>query len=168
MSYISLTTNEIATGMPVASNSQTKIKNNFDNHETRIQTLEVGGNIDYPPIIMRVNGLYEDLGATTNILKTVCNFNLTITGVRIYVDQAGSSGTLTCDIKVSHSGGAYTSILTTLPSVSYTAGNDAVSTNAVLDVTKVNISSGDIIRLDTTSSQTYGNGFMVRIDYNKS
>lgn len=168
MSYISLTTNEIATGMPVASNSQTKIKNNFDNHETRIQTLEVGGNIDYPPIIMRVNGPYDTLGASTGILKTTTNFAITITGVRIYVDKAGASGTLTCDIKVSHSGGSYTSILTTLPSVAYSSGNDAVSTNAVLDVTKVNLSSGDIIRLDTTTIQTGAIGFMVRIDYLKS
>lgn len=167
MAYTAVTTNEIATGKPTTNDTFTKIKDNFDNHETRIEDLEGGSSISYPPIILRVNGYYGMPGAKTGILKTVANFNLTVTGVRIYIDTAGSAGTTTCDIKVSHSGGAYTSILTTLPSVVYSAGNDGVSTNAVLDAAHVAISAGDIIRLDTTTVQTNGYSFMVRIDYTK-
>lgn len=168
MSFSALTSTEIATGKPTSNSLLTKVKDNFDDHESRIQVVESGGAVTYPPIIMRVNGKYYDLGATTGLLKTVTNFDLTITGVRIYVDNAGSSGTLTCDIKVSSGGGAYTSIFTSLPSVAHSDGDDAVSTNAILDATKVDLLAGDIIRLDTTSSQVQGTSFMVRIDYTKS
>jgi hypothetical protein len=168
MSFTAVTTTEISAGKPTTTTTFTKIKDNFDNHEQRIGALETGGTTTYPPIILRVNGCYATQGVLANILKTVCNFDLTITGVRLYIESAGTTGTTEVDLKVSHSGGAYTSIFTTKPSVSYTVGNDGVSTNAVLDPTKVNILSGDLIRLDTTSVQVNGFGFMVRIDYVKT
>lgn len=168
MSYNAITTTEISTGKPTTSTTALKIKDNFDNHEQRIGALETGGTTTYPPIILRVNGYYAVQGVMTSILKTVCNFDLTITGVRLYIDVAGTSASTEVDLKVSHLGGAYTSIFTTKPIVSYTAGNDAISTNQVLDPTKVNVLSGDIIRLDTTGVQANGRGFMVRIDYVKT
>jgi hypothetical protein len=168
MAFTSITSTEIATGKPTTNDTWTTVKDNLDDHESRVIALEGGSAVTYPPIILRFNGNMSFLGATTNLIKTVTNFALTVTGVRVYVDVAGSSGTLTCDIKKSHSGGAYTSILTTLPSVAYGAGNDAVSTNAVLDSSKVDIAAGDILRLDTTTSQTDGFNFWVRIDYNKT
>jgi hypothetical protein len=168
MSFNTLTTTEVSAGKPTTTITFTKIKDNFDNHEQRIGALETGGTTTYPPIIMRVNGHYSVRGIMDNVLKTVCNFDLTITGVRLYIDVAGISATTQVDLKVSHLGGAYTSIFTTKPSVASAAGNDAVSTNAVLDPTKVNISSGDLIRLDVTGVQGFGIGFMVRIDYIKT
>lgn len=168
MSFVAITSTEIATGKPVASSTQSQIKNNFDNHETRITSLESGSATAYPPIILRVNGLYDSLSANTGILKTTANFALTITGVRVIVDQAGSSGTLTCDIKKSHSGGSYTSVLSTLPSVGYASGNDATSTNGVVNSSTASVAAGDILRLDTTGVQTGGRNFMVRIDYTKN
>lgn len=167
MSFSTITTAEIATGKPNANSTWTKAKDNFDNHESRIVSLEGGSATTYPPIILRVNGYYGSIGAQTGLLKTVTNFALTITGVRIYIDTAGSSGSTTCDIKVSYAGGAYTSIFTTLPTVAFGAGNDGVSTNAVLDAARVDLAAGDIIRLDTTATQTGGKDFMVRIDYVK-
>lgn len=168
MAFIPLTTNEIATGNPVANTTQTKIKDNFEDHEARLIAVESGGVVSYPPIVLRVNHYYDQFGAETGLLKTVTNFAITITGVRLYIDQAGTAGTTTIDIKVKSGAGAFTSILTTLPSVAFGAGNDTVSVNGVLDATKVNLSAGDIIRLDTTSVQTLGKGFTVRIDYNKT
>lgn len=169
MAFTAITTTEIETGKPVAQTTQQKIKDNFDNLDSRITGLETGTNVDYPPLIMKVDGYYGSSTSIpiTGILKTTMNFNIEITGARIYIDMAGSVGTTEIDLKYSRAGGAYTSIFTTLPSVSYLAGDDAVSSNAVLDPLNVNLEAGDLLRLDITSAQTDARSFFVRIDYGK-
>lgn len=167
MAYDEIDSGEIVAGKPVASTLTTKIKGNFDDHEERITDLENGNNVAYEPLIMRVDGYYESYSGITSILKTVCNFNLTITGARLYIEKAGSSGTTEIDIKVSSGGGGYSTIFTTKPSVAFGAGDDGVSSNAILDPTKVDLTGGDLIRLDVTSAQVNGRAFMVRIDYEK-
>jgi hypothetical protein len=166
MSFTAITTGEIASGEPTSMTTQTKIKDNFDNHESRLQSLE-SANTGDPPIILRVNGNYSEAGALNSVLKTTTNLSLNITGVRILIDQAGSAGTTQIDLKRSRAGGAYTTIFTTKPSVSYTAGNDALSTNAVLDASMQSFIAGDILRLDITGVQTGALSFLVRIDFNR-
>lgn len=169
MPFTTITTQEIAVGESVSNATQTKIKENFDNLDSRLTTVEGGGNTVYPPIIFRCNGNPALLAIPfTNFLKTTCNFNLTVTGVRILIDTAGSAGSTEIDIKFSRSGGAYTSIFSTKPSLSYTAGNDSTSSNAVLNPTYVDLQTGDIIRLDITSAQTASKNFIVRLDFTKS
>lgn len=167
MSYSAITTTEIATGKPVANTTLTKVKDNFIDHETRILDLENGGAVAYPPKEMSVRGYYGDPGIRTNWGKWFPNFDITITGVRLIIDTAGTSGSTEIDLKVNFGGGAYTSIFTTKPSVAFGAGNDAVSSNQVLDATKVDVDAGEIVRLDTTAVQTNGHTFYVRIDYVK-
>lgn len=168
MPFSALTTTEIASGKPNASSVFSKLKDNFDNHESRLLVVEAGGAVAYPPIIMRVNGFYARMNLTNGILKTTMNFNLTITGVRLIIDTSGTAGTTEIDLKYKRGAGAYTSILTTKPSVLFSAGSDATSTNAVLDAAQVNLLAGDILRLDLTSVQTAGNSFMIRIDFTKT
>lgn len=167
MAYVPITTAEITTGEPVANTTQTKIKDNFIAHETRIASLEGGSSSVYPPVIFRVNGVYADVIAT-GLLKTTINFNLTVTGVRLLIDQAGTVGTTTIDIRYKRGAGAYTSVLSTKPSVLFSAGSDSISTNAVLDPTQVNLLAGDIIALDITSAQTAAKNFIVRLDFSKT
>lgn len=168
MSYIPITSDEITTGKPVANTTQTKIKDNFDDHEDRIDALEGGSAVAYPPIVLSVNGYYGDLAAYDDVCFTTPNFDLTITGIRLEIKGAGSSGTTTIDIKKKSGVGAFASVLTTLPSVAFSAGNYAVSTNAVLDSGQVSVLAGDFLRLDITTVQTGGRGFIVRIDYTKT
>jgi hypothetical protein len=163
MSYVDLTSGEIASGEPVATTTQNKVKDNFANHEERIENLEASV-VDFLPIVLSVGGWYS---ANTNVLKTTANSSLTIIGVRILINTAGASGTTEIDLLRKRGAGSYESILTTKPSVAYTAGNDALSSNAVLDATKVDIEAGDILRLDITSAQVTANSFVVRIDYNR-
>jgi len=166
MTYTPITAPEIATGEPVKQTVQAKIKDNFESHEARITSLEGGGNTVYTPIIFRINGEYSNLIAP-QILKTTLNFNLTITGVRLLIDTAGTSGTTQIDIKYKR-GGAYTTILSTKPSVSYSSGNDSISNNAVLDLSQVNLLAGDILAMDIVSTQLNAKNFLVRIDFNKT
>lgn len=170
MAYIEISSAEIVTGKPVSNNTQTKIKDNFIAHETRITSLEGGSAVVYPPIIMRVGGIVSDLSVSdrTGILKTTMNFNLSLTGVRLLVDRAGVSGTMEIDLLYSRAGGAYTSVLSTKPTVVYSAGNDAISSDAVLNPSQVDLQAGDILRLDITSVQSMNKNIMVRIDFTKT
>ncbi len=137
MVFTAITVGEIETGEPVKSSTQTKIKANFDNLDDRLTSLEGGSSTVYSNISLRVNGAYGESGDLTipytGITKTTCNFNITITGVRILVDQAGISGTTEIDLKYKRGSGSYTSIFSTKPSVGYASGNDSISTNAVLN-----------------------------------
>lgn len=167
-----MTTLEIATGQPVSNETATKIKDNFESLDGRVTTLEGGGSTVYPPVIFRVNGSYGEPGdlaiPANGILKTTLNFNLTVTGVRIIVDQAGVSGTTEIDLKYKRGAGAWTSIFSTKPSVLYSAGDDSTSTNAVLNMSQVDLQAGDILRMDLTSAQARAIGMLVRLDYIKT
>lgn len=165
MSFTALTTGEVTSGKPVATTTQSKIKANFDDHEARLEAIEANSSAGDPPITFRIGGYYN---TGTGILKTTTNMSLVITGVRILVDTAGASGTVQIDIKKKRGAGAYTSIFTTLPSVVYSAGNDSISTNAVLDSGQSDFIAGDILRLDIVSGQTGGSGFLIRIDFIRS
>lgn len=167
--FVPITTQEIAVGEPVSNATQTKIKENFDNLDGRVTSLEGGSSTTYPPIILRVNGNAAKLATPyIGFIKTTFNFNLTITGVRILTDIAGTSGSTEIDLKFKRASNPYTSIFSTLPLISYSAGNDAVSTNAVLNPSYVNLETGDILRLDITGVQNSGKNFIVRIDYVKT
>ncbi len=169
MTFIPITTGEIAVGEPLTNSTATKIKDNFDNLDERITDVETGSSTVYGPIVLNVNGEYSTLTTPyTNLLKTTINFNITVTGVRLIIDDAGTSGTTEIDIKFKRGSGSYTSILSTKPSVAYSAGDDSTSTNAVLNPGEVDLQAGDIIRLDLTSSQSRASSFIVRIDYIKA
>jgi len=168
MAFNALTSGEIATGKPVAGTTQTKIKDNFDDHESRLQAIEGGSATTFPPLTFRVNGPYSIEGATNSLTKTTTNFPITFTGGRLLIDVAGSGGTTEIDIKYKRGAGAWTSIFSTRPSVASAAGNDSISSNGVLDPSNVSLLAGDLIRVDTTSVQTGGVGFTVRLDYQRS
>jgi hypothetical protein len=169
MSYTAITTGEIASGEPVKADTQTKIKDNFEDHESRIQTIETGAGTTYPPMTFRINGpygLYSSGSPFTDITRTTTNFNITITGVRVLIDTAGSSGTTEVDVLFKRGAGSWTSILTTKPSAGYASGNNYASTNGVVNATYADLLAGDLIRLDITSVQAgAASGFTVRIDY---
>lgn len=170
MAFTTITTAEVAVGEPVRNDTQTKIKDNFDNHETRIIAVESGNTTVYPPIIFRVNGSYNQLLTPgTNILRTTMNFNLTVTGARLLIDNAGVSGTTEIDLLYKRGAGAWTSILTTKPSLTSASGSNSISTNTVLNSGQVALQAGDLLRLDITSSQdATATNFMVRVDYAKN
>lgn len=172
MPFTEITTAEITTGEPVSNNTQTKIKENFDNLDGRVTALEGGSSTVYPPLIMRVGGYYGEAGELTipalGATKTTMNFNLTITGARLLIDEAGVSGTTEVDLKYKRAAGAYTSIFSTKPSVGYASGNDSISSNTVLNPSEVNLQAGDILRLDIIDAQKRAKGLTVRIDYSKT
>jgi hypothetical protein len=167
MAYDDVTSTEIASGKPVATTVLGKVKDNFIDHEERLQELESGSAVDYPSITMGIDGFYGDQGPATHWDQEFPNFDLTIVGARLIIDVAGISGTTEIDILVKPPAGAFTSIYSTKPSASYTDGDGFITTNQILDPTKVSVPAGSVIRLDTTSVQTNGQNCYVRLDYTK-
>ena len=166
MAFTTITTAEIAVGEPTKNTTWTKVKDNFDDLDSRVDALSLDSA--QAPIIMRVNGNSGLLTLPyTGFLKTTISFDLTITNIYLYIDQAGGSGTTEVDILFKRGAGAWTSVLTTKPSVAYTAGNDAISSNAVLNGSYTSLLAGDLIRMDITSSQVSCRNFYVRIDFTK-
>lgn len=168
MAYVPLTSPEIESGEPVKTTTMSKIKDNFADHETRILGIEGGGDVTYPPLNFRVNGWYGAQGPAEGWIKYIVNFKMRITGVRLYIDKAGTSGSTEIDLQFKRESDPYTTIFDVRPSVAYTEGDDAYSENQELDEDDSVLEPGDILRLDTTAVQPDGVSFTVRIDYIKT
>lgn len=144
---------EIEAGKPTKQELFQKVKNSLDDHEDRLPVLESSINA-FLPIDFGLNGNYQILGTMENYAGIYrITFNLTVTAVRLITRIAGSSGSTEVDVKFKRGAGAWTSILDTLPSVAFSAGNDAISTNAALNVTNKFLQAGDLLRADLTASQ---------------
>lgn len=170
--YKAINEAEIQSGNPITNDLLTKVKDNFENVDERLTSLETGGGQVFPPMLLSVKGDYGSEGTltipATNLVKSTINFNLIITGVFLIIDQAGSAGTTEIDLKYKRAAGSYTSIFTTKPSVIYSEGSDAISSNAVVSPTHGILQAGDLLRLDITSAQKNASGLIVRIDYIKT
>ena len=77
---------------------------------------------------------------------------------------SGTSGTLELDIKKGSSLGALTTMLSTNPSVVYTAGNYATSSNVVFDSTA--IATNDWLVIDTISLQNTRSQYHIQVEAN--
>lgn len=162
MAFDPIDSDEIAEGKPVHNTTQQKIKTNFDDHENRLYSLE--GRENLLPIILRVNGPYSFYGGSqSTVIQSLVTRKLVIVGARLIVDQAGTGGITEINIRRVRAGDSH-SIFDVFPSLSYTAGDDAVSTNGVLNLNYRKIDNLDLLELDIESVQTSGVGFMVRLD----
>jgi hypothetical protein len=163
MSYSALTSGEITSGEPVTNPLWEKVKANFIDHESRIQTLET--YVAAAQIIKFTvqNGTAITPPATGVMYERLFRA-LTLTGCRVFVVDAGASGTVDIDVQKSAAGGgAFSSIFSTRPTVAFGAGNYALSSNAVLSTTA--LVAGDILRLDIQTVQTGNTEFHVYLTY---
>lgn len=165
MAYSAITSTEILAGKPNKQELWTKVKDNFIDHESRIIDLEAAIN-SFLPIEFSVYGPYSQRTAPqTYVLIYRTSFNFTALAARLLVQTAGSAGTLEVDLQMKRGAGAFATIFSTKPSVVYTAGDLALSTNGVLSTTS--FLAGDIIRMDITSNQTAGEGFELYLEYER-
>jgi hypothetical protein len=165
MAFDALNSTEIQAGKPNKQELWTKNKGNFDDHESRIVGLEATV-ASFMPIEFSVYGPYSmNAAPQTSVLIYRTSFNFTALAGRLMIQHAGSAGSTEVDIQYKRGAGAWTSIFSTLPSVVYTAGDYAISTNAVLSFT--DFLAGDLIRLDITAIQTGGSGFEFFLEYER-
>ena len=163
MAYNPLLNAEIEAGDPVTQDLWDKAQDNFDDHESRIVSLEGGSAVAYLPLVWGARSLYwvrDDIGIYR------LPFGVNLLACRLLVVTAGSSGSTQIDIKKKTSAGAWTSVFSTLPSVPHTDGNFAISTNAVFSITT--LAAADLVRCDITTVQGGSpNGIQVFLEFEK-
>ncbi len=159
MVYADITSGQIAAGEANKQELWTKVKDNFINHEARLVSVEGGVTTAFLDWDWNVSGNYGPYGVRTQVLLQRLNLNVTVSAGRLFIHTAGSAGTSEIDFQFKRGGGAWTSLFSTKPSVAYTAGDYAVSSNGVLNPSYVDLLSGDLVRMNITAVQTNGTGF---------
>lgn len=154
MVYVDITSGEIAAGEPNKNDLWAKVKENFTNHEGRIVDLEGGITTAFMDWPWNVWGDYSLYGTRTQIMITRIPLNITISSGRVLVHTAGSGGTTEIDFLFKRGAGSWTSIFSTKPSVTSASGDNAISSNGVLNIANVALQSGDLFRMDITACQT--------------
>lgn len=148
-----ITTTEIQAGKPVTTSLFGKVKGNDDDHETRLSSLEVAGNriVIFDFLVLNASQYNSGTGLDEVALWR-SPIDMNITQAVIHVLEAGTAGVWEFDLKKSSTlGGVFATMFTTKPSVDFSAGNNASSSNAVF--ADNSISQGDFIRLDFTQLQ---------------
>jgi hypothetical protein len=161
MAFVAITSGQIAAGEPTAQDLFTKTKDNFDDHESRITTLETASNL-YRPIEFNIVGPYSLAIIKDGLLHDLLRFDITVLNVVLFIHTAGSSAFTTVDVEYKRGVGAWTSILSTPVSASYSSGNfftvaGTLTTTALL--------TNDLLRLNVDGVQVGGDGFTVLIEY---
>lgn len=162
MAFSALTTAQIAASEPVKQELWTKVKDNFDDHETRVTTLE-GSLQVFAPIEWRVFGAHWKTGSDTGLAFERITESITLTSGTLYIIDDGTSGTLTVDVQKSSSGGgSFSTIFSTKPTLAQGGGNHGTN-NGVLSTTV--LVSGDILRLDVSAYQVGNIEFYVQLEF---
>ncbi len=158
---------KIQAGQPVTQDLFGKTRTNFNDHETRILTLE-GAIGAFLPIEMNHFGAYSLLSDKVGLVfYNRITFGLTVNAGRVVAHTAGVSGDLEIDILFKRGVAAFVSIFSTLPKVNFSVGDLGIGTG-VLDPGEVSLLAGDILRLDLVSSQADGLGLTGIVEFSKT
>jgi hypothetical protein len=132
------------------------IKDNLDDHESRITSLALGAS---PVEVFNFPVFNASSSASfTGLAYFTASAAFTVSSVQIQIWDKGliTSGTLSIDIQkgTSTNGTTFNSILTTQPIINFASDADYVVKYGALDVTQQSVAQGDILRLDVTSLPT--------------
>lgn len=164
MAFVPFNSTEITADKPVKQELWTKVKDNFDDHETRITSNENALQI-FTPIQFVVKGAHYLVSPRTGIDFFFATQSITITNGRLWVIDAGTSGTTTIDVQVSrNTGSTFTSIFTVVPTLAFGAGSFA-NNSGTLDAGEVDINPADILRLDVSAFQVNSFEFQALLEF---
>lgn len=150
MAFTPLSSSMISAGKPTRQELFSLTKSNFDDHETRITSLE-GSIGQAQPIDFAITGEVSQGYVQNGLLHHRVHQNITLLGVRLLTIDAGSAGTIEVDVKYKRGANPFATILTANITQAFGAGDYAV-TSGTLGVTDLLL--GDILRLDVVSVQT--------------
>lgn len=157
MAYTTIPAASIEVGDPIKAETLTTVRANFEDHESRIGSVETGSALIVVFDLTVVNAASASTFTGLTFYRALQNF--TLTGCEIQTFEHGSlTGTLQIDVKVNTTPDSVgmASVFTTKPSIAMAAADYSVSTNQVFDGTKVAVAAGKILRLDVTSMPTNG------------
>lgn len=151
MAYSEITSSEVQIGKSFKKELADKIKDNFIDHEERLNALSVGSG----PISI----FNEDILNASTVMtlsgvlyyKAINDLQITKAQIQIFGKDGISSGTLDFDLKKSSTlGGTFTSIFTTKPTINYATALAYDSNDGVLNSGQ-SVLQDEIIRLDITN-----------------
>ncbi len=168
MAFQVIDPNEIDVGDPIKKELFDKIKNSLDDHEERIDELEVGARkvdvFKFPVLNASAANSY------TGITYYIADENFTLTSATITIFEKGVlTGAVEIDIRKSTTNldsTSFTTVFTTKPKITMASASDyETSSNQVFDVTQIEINEGDFLRLDVTELPTNGvlGKFMINV-----
>lgn len=163
MAYTEIPSSQVQSGEPVKAELAQQIRTNDIDFNTRLSSLETSV-LERDPLFYDFVGRYSDFGSSqTGVLYDRITNDMRLTAARLIISTAGTAGTTEVDVLYKRGAGAWTSIFSTKPSVVYTAGDMAVSSNAVISTT--DLEAGDFLRIDITGVQTGGNGAKLQLEW---
>lgn len=157
MAFSTISSAVIAAGQAIKAELWGKVKDNFDDHETRINLIESSSSKLEIIKFYALNA--SDFSTATGLFYWESNDTFTITSAYVQIFEKGTlTGTFEVDIKKSTTdlnSTSFTTIFTTKPSITFASVADyAKSTNQVFDPTKVSIVAGNYLRFDITQMPT--------------
>lgn len=159
MAYSPFTSAQVAVGEATKTELFVKMKDNDDDHETRILSLEGGATSTFPLgfFIMNSASVLDDAA------KERVPFDITITSVILKVDEAGTAGSLEVDV-LSDQGGSFSTVLSGGNLVvAFGAGDGAEVTSSGIAIADNDL--GKRFRLDVKAVQTGMRNAEVKINY---
>jgi hypothetical protein len=161
MAFSAISNAVITVGSAIKQNLFQKIKDNFDDHETRLASVE-GVQTKIKVFDGRLfNTTPASELAIVQTFQAQSSFTLTDAVIKLTGQSlSGLSGNVEIDILKGTSDFDFTlanSVFTTKPSINCaTAGVYDVSSNTAFDVSQVSISTGDVLALKITELPTGG------------
>lgn len=144
-----------------------QVKDNFDDHETRISANELALQ-SFDPHKWGFQDFQVDVITGKELpIRIKIAFDERLLGARIHVVKDGSVGTLEIDVQRSTDGGAtFNSIFTTRPSIAAGGGDDGESINAVFDEAEREPDLNDLLAITviTTMTGSGAQGFWLELD----
>jgi hypothetical protein len=159
MAFSTIASAAISVGSAIKKELWDKVKGNSDDHESRINTLEVVAT--KVPVIKFYVLNASAFSTATGLYYYESDINFTITNAFVRIFEKGTlTGFFEVDIKKSTTnldGPSFVSIFTTKPKIDFsTAADYDASTNQVFDVGQISVATGDFIRFDITQAPTSG------------
>lgn len=159
MAFSAISSLAIAVGSAIKKELWDKVKDNFDDHETRIDNLETVAT--KVPVIKFYCLNASSFSNATGLHYYESDTNFTITNAFVRIFEKGSlTGFFEVDIKKSTTNldsTSFISIFTTKPKITFASASDYdASTNQVFDSGQIAVAVGDFIRFDITQAPTSG------------
>jgi len=162
MAFVTINPAAIEVGDPVTADLLTKIKNNEDDHESRINSVEASNKKIEIFKYLILNGSSFSTATGLDYYRAEDTITVTKVAIQIFEKNGVVSGTLELDVKKSVTdlnSGSFTTIMTTKPSLDFSTAVDyQESTNQVINVASSTISPGQYFRLDITSTPSGSGG----------
>lgn len=159
MAFTSISSLAIAVGAAIKKELWDLVKNNMDDHETRLNLVETSAQkVDVFDLDFTNSNVFS---TGTGMIYFRAKSSFTLTNAFATIFEVGSNtGFFEFDIKKSTTDlddTSFASIFTTKPKITFATANDYdETTNQVFDAGEIDIVDGDYLRLDITQMPSTG------------